>query len=222
MLLQQQQRVVLASCALDCAVNYAKTRPLVLVLLKCCAFSAAGTASRKLRQDCSTVDRCGSSCKPCDAVQNGEPTCVHTLGSYSCGIKCDTGFQQKVANGVLYCGRGTGLKYHDHFIKTPRNVTKRNYIRWGDLRRRLQNMGAASPDTVAKMACGSTDVTFSCLDTLLMAVLPAAYNSNSSTDTGGYAYISPAQVGCTACLSHTMQLSLTSHLNAQHQVHACR
>jgi hypothetical protein len=150
-------------------------------------------------QDCFTVDRCGSSCKPCDAVQNGEPTCVSTPGGYSCAIKCNEGFQQKVATGYLYCGRGTGLKYHDHFIGSPRNQTRRNYARWGDIRKRLQNMGATSAAKVAQEACGTTDVTSNCLDALLMAVLPAAYKTNSSTDTGGFAFVSPAQVCGPAC-----------------------
>lgn len=157
----------------------------------------AGAFSRILEQslDCSTADRCGSSCKPCDPVTNGQPTCVRTLNGYSCGVRCNKGFVQKVAEGVLYCSRGTGLRYHDHFIKTPRNATKRSYMRWGDIRRKLQNLGATTATKVAEVACNSTRVSFSCLDALLMAVLPAAYSSNSSADTGGFAYISPAQVG---------------------------
>lgn len=180
-----------------------------------------GAFSRSLVQslDCSTADRCGSSCKPCDPVTNGQPTCVRTLNGYSCGVRCNKGFVQKVAEGVLYCGHGTGLKFHDHFIKTARNATRRNYMRWGDIRRKLQNLGATTATKVAEVACNSTDVPFSCLDALLMAVLPAAYSSNSSADTGGYAYISPAQDqgDCAACTGFALTAAAEAAVNVYKQ-----
>jgi hypothetical protein len=60
----------------------------------------------------------------------------------------------------------------------------------------LTQQGVTTIDTLASVACKSRSITPDCLDALLMAVLPASYSSNSSKDTGGYAFISPAQVCC--------------------------
>lgn len=186
----------------------------------------AGSLSRSLLQspDCTSIDRCGSSCKPCDSVANGEPSCISTPDGYSCGVRCNKGFVEKVAEGYLYCGRSTGLRYNNNFIKTPKNATKRTYQRWGDISRRLQNLGATTPGKVAEQACGSAGVPvpFSCLDALLMAVLPATYSSNNSADTGGYTFISPAQVSCHTCVKvHGAHTTILMHFPVlcHHVVH---
>lgn len=59
---------------------------------------------------------------------------------------------------------------------------------------RIKNMVAASPETVARVACGQSMDTPECFEKLLMGVLPAAYSSNNTNDTGGYTHISLAQV----------------------------
>jgi hypothetical protein len=70
-------------------------------------------------------------------------------------------------------------------------VTRRGYLYYRTLGDELKSMGAVNSEQLTKRVCAA-DV--SCLDALLMGVLPAEYNSNSSKDTGGYTYISPAQV----------------------------
>jgi hypothetical protein len=84
-------------------------------------------------------------------------------------------------------------------------------------------MGASTAAKVAKVACGQSMDTPDCFDKLLMAVLPAAYSSNSSRDTGGYAYISPAQVNGAAwqgAASAAAAATAASHKHKQQVVTA--
>jgi hypothetical protein len=100
-----------------------------------------------------------------------------------------------MVSGIWTCSRSTGLKYTDFFIRSSRNMTRRGYKTFRTLGDQIRNMGATTSEQLKKEACGA-DVP--CLDALLMGVLPAVYSSNNSADTGGYAYISPAQV-CATC-----------------------
>jgi hypothetical protein len=67
-------------------------------------------------------------------------------------------------------------------------------------------MGASNAAKVARIACGQSMDTPECFDRLLMAVLPASYSSNNTKDTGGYAFISPAQVRAVALAATTSAL----------------
>jgi hypothetical protein len=144
-----------------------------------------------------TVQSCGSDCKNCNQVikvANGNPVCVKRGSVYDCSVVCKSGFKTKTVAGQVWCSRPAGLKPPDNFVKTSRNATKRTYRTYKTVGDRLRNMGASTAAKVAKVACGQSMDTPDCFDKLLMAVLPAAYSSNSSRDTGGYAFISPAQV----------------------------
>lgn len=68
----------------------------------------------------------------------------------------------------------------------------------------MGNLGANGPVTPEQLkdtlqaSCSADGVAGSnCDDVLLMVLTPPAYSSNSTEDTGGNAFISPAQVGAT-------------------------
>jgi hypothetical protein len=126
--------------------------------------------------------------------------------SYDCSFLCNPGFKLKTISGRISCSRPAGLKPPDNFVKSSRNVTKCTYRAYKSVGDRLRNMGASNAAKVARIACGQSMDTPECFDRLLMAVLPASYSSNNTKDTGGYAFISPAQVRAVALAATTSAL----------------
>jgi hypothetical protein len=162
------------------------------------ADASGGSPVRALLESppCTGVQSCGSDCRDCSEaikVMNGKPVCAKRGNAYACSVQCNAGFQLKTTAG-LSCSRPSGLKPPGNFIKSSRNATKRTYRAYKTVGDKLRNMGASSVKKVANVACGQSMDTPECFERLLMAVLPAAYSSNTTRDTGGYAFISPAQV----------------------------
>jgi hypothetical protein len=91
----------------------------------------------------------------------------------------------------MTCGRYSGVKPPNSFIGAAPNMTRRGYRYWRTVRDTLKSIGATNGEQLVREICTADTP---CLDALLTGVLPDAYSSNSSADTGGYAYISPAQV----------------------------
>jgi hypothetical protein len=110
-------------------------------------------------------------------------------------VQCKAGFVRKTIGSSFSCSRSTGLKYGGQFVKSTRNQTRKNYKDWLAVGAAIRQLGVTTIEQLASVACKSSSITPDCLDALMMAVLPEAYSSNSSRDTAGYAFISPAQVG---------------------------
>lgn len=170
---------------------------------------------------CASVQSCGSDCRNCSKaikVVNGKPVCAKRGTTYACSVQCNTGFKLKTVAG-LSCSRPAGLKPPGNFIKSSRNATKRTYRTYKTVGDKLRNMGASSTKQVANVACGQSMDTPECFERLLMGVLPAAYSSNSSRDTGGYNFISPAQDqrGCSACVGFAATAAIEAAINVYKQ-----
>jgi hypothetical protein len=96
----------------------------------------------------------------------------------------------------------TGLIYNEKFLKASRNSTRRDYRKGRTRADLVKSLGAKGPNAVsvtdlALAACDSSSIGPECVDVLLLALTPAKYSSNDTTDTpGGNALISPAQVSC--------------------------
>jgi hypothetical protein len=176
-------------------------------LARAAACAPAGMPPRNLLQatNCTSVQRCGSGCKPCNAVKDGNPVCLKRGTIYTCSVQCRAGFVLKTAAGALSCSRSTGLKYGGEFLKASRNQTQKSYRDWLAVGDAIRQLGVTTVDKLASVACNSSTIMPECLDALLMGVLPSRYNSNRTTDTGGYAFISPAQAGCCCWKRHCSQ-----------------
>jgi hypothetical protein len=102
------------------------------------------------------------------------------------------------------CSFSTGLQYKGKGLGAAPNATRRAYVINRRQRDILGNLGAGlSLTDIARAACGVDDITDDgCVDVLLLALTPAAYSSNSTADTRGHAFISPAQVRETSHCVH--------------------
>lgn len=65
------------------------------------------TAAAAGRQPkCTTVQRCGARCRPCQVPRNGRAFCVKqkaTKQFYACSIRCNPGFEERILNGAVTC-----------------------------------------------------------------------------------------------------------------------
>jgi hypothetical protein len=103
------------------------------------------------------------------------------------------------------CRRSTGLTYAEKGLRSAPNATRRSISISRGRRDAVANLGAeVDARELAQKACNKNNLADpQCVDTLLLALTPAAYSSNNRAP-GGRAFISPAQVRltgqhCVAC-----------------------
>lgn len=95
----KQEILAGSSSILSCMNN--EHLKLVKLVLPGATAAAAGRQSK-----CTTVQRCGARCRPCQVPRNGKAFCVKQKGtkqSYACSIRCNPGFEERILNGAVAC-----------------------------------------------------------------------------------------------------------------------